>query len=46
MSEERRKRQEERDSSVSDGKTKKAITYVYVFILLFRGCISRRSLLP
>jgi len=34
MSEERRKRQEERDSSASDGQTKKVLTYGVILILL------------
>ena len=34
MSEERRKRQQERDGDASDGKAKKTLTYVGVLILL------------
>jgi len=34
MSEERRKRQQERDGSAGDGKTKKMLTYGVVLILL------------
>jgi hypothetical protein len=40
MSDERRKRQEERDGSASNGKTKKVATYVVVGILLAAAWIA------
>ena len=42
MSEERRKRQEERDSSVSDGKTKKAFVYGIILLLLAAAYLGGR----
>ncbi len=42
MSEERRKRQLEREGGASDGKTKKMVTYGVVVILLAAACIAGR----
>jgi len=42
MSEERRKRQEERNGDASDGKTKKVLTYGVVLILLAGAFIAGR----
>ena len=42
MSEERRKRQQERDSSASDGKTKKVLTYGVILILLAGAFLAGR----
>ena len=42
MSEERRKRQEERDGTASDGRTKKMVTYGVTLILLAGALIGGR----
>ena len=42
MSDARRKRQEERDSSANDGKTKKAVIYVVVLVLLGAAFVAGR----
>ena len=42
MSDERRKRQQERDRSASDGKTKKVLTYGVILILLAGAFLAGR----